>query len=244
MKKFIRLGVLAIAIVAMLPGLARAAGAVVGKECRVSWVAPTTNVNGGPITVPLGFKRYDQLTATPVPVPGTAVPVTTLAPPAAGNAPTVDLCGGASPGQHFSWVTAFYATGEESPIGNPVPWLLTLAPPGVPTNVRATVTGSACSLGWTPPTVNADGTTLIGTPTSAPLTYLVYATAAASPAPIPGTTIPLITQAAATLPCGTIPAGSPNVWVAVQNVNGVSAVQPSPLALTAAPTTPSGVTID
>lgn len=235
---------LACAFVLLLAPSAWALGPVVGKECKVLWVAPSTNTDGTPITQPLGFKRYDQAAATPVPVPGTTVPVTTLAPPGAGNAPTSDPCPTASPGQHFTWVTAFYASGQESPIGPMTAWVLTLAPPSLPLNLRATGSGTGCTLAWNPPTTNSDGTALIGTPTSAPLTYLVYAAALASAVPVPGTTTPLVTQAAATIPCSAIPTGQGNVWVAAQNVNGVSGVQASPLALGAVPSTPSGVVVE
>ena len=229
-------------------------GTVVGRECAIAWGLPTTNTDGTPVNAPLGFKRYDQATPTPVPVPGTTVPVTNLAPPATGNAATTDPCGNATPGQHYSWVTAYYAAGGESPLAAaPTPWYLTLAPPAAPANVKAAVVGTTCTISWTPPTTNIDGTTLVGsalTPVSAPLTYLVYALPNATPVPVPGTTPPTVTiappvgggNATASLACSAVPSQS-NVWVAAQNVNGPGAVQPSPLAFGAVPSTPPGVLV-
>jgi hypothetical protein len=107
---------------------------------------------------------------------------------------------------------------------------------------------------WGPPTTNADGTTLIGstlTPVSAPLTYLIYAQAAATPVPVPGTTIPTLTlappaaggNAAPSFLVSALPAGLNNLWVAASSINGVSVVPAAPLLLGAAPSMPSGVTV-
>ena len=231
-------------------------GTVVGKECLLKWSAPTVNTDGTPITAPLGFKRYDQTTPTPGPVPGTTVPVSNFPPPVTGNAATQEPCGTANAGQHYSWETAYYATGAESPVAPaPTPWYLTLAPPNVPTTVKVAISGTACTITWAAPTTNTDGTALIGsmnTPTTAPLTWLVYVAPGASP-PVPGTTTPTLTlsppatggNAPASFACSQVPTGGQqNIWIAAQNANGLSGVQPSPLAFGAVPTTPSGLTVN
>ena len=216
----------------------------------LSWTAPTTNTDGTPVNAPLGFKVYDQPTPTPPPVPGTSVPMTNLAPPATGNAAPSALCGTATPGQHYSGVTAYYGAGGESALSPLTPWYMTLSVPAAPSNVKASVVGTTCTISWTQPVTNADGTTLIGFPTSAPLTYLVYALPSATPAPVPGTTPPTVTvsppatggHATPSISCSAVPSQS-NVWVAAQNVNGAGGVQASPLAFGAVPSTPSGVQV-
>jgi hypothetical protein len=94
-------------------------GPVVGPfSCTFSWTAPTVGSDGLPLTVPItSYKIYVQQAATPLPVPGTTLPVATVT---GVPVPLVSDChlatgvSGIVTGQNYAWVTAVNANGESA----------------------------------------------------------------------------------------------------------------------------------
>jgi len=103
-----------------------------GTPCTITWVAPTTNADGTPITLPLTFNIYlDPPTGGPV--IGTTVPGYTV------SASPWSVCG-ATPsvtsGAHTVTVTAKDAGGE-SPAPAAIPFSLKRVAPSAPSGLSA-----------------------------------------------------------------------------------------------------------
>lgn len=131
LKYILPLGLLAIAT----PVFAQATGTVVGKECSVSWTAPTTGQDGSPLTgnlVPTQANVYITTTSTP---PAQGSGQAAILTPVGGAIPTSWGCAGVIPGQHWAWVSYSNVNGE-GVLGN-VPFVLSTAIPNAPSGMLA-----------------------------------------------------------------------------------------------------------
>lgn len=111
----------------LLASPAWAVGPVVGAACRISWIAPTTNADGTPLTDLAGYRVYIG-TASGVYGAATA----TVIQPA-----TTWACGTLSNGQKYTVVTAFDLAGNESVRSLEVPFVLDTIAPAAPSGVTA-----------------------------------------------------------------------------------------------------------
>lgn len=95
---------LLLCLLAIQPVLAQTVIPTVGRNCRASWGAVTTDTDGG--TIPPGvitYNFYIQTNATPSPIPGVTTPaIANIAGPSA--TPCIALI---ATGTYHSWVTAF-----------------------------------------------------------------------------------------------------------------------------------------
>ena len=111
---------------------AQAIGTVVGKECAVNWVAPTTVADGQAMVGNLAATKvnvYVTTTATP-PVQGAPTGVLL---PVGGVLPVTWGCAGVTPGQHWVWISYSNVNGEGA-LAN-APFVLSTAIPVAPSAV-------------------------------------------------------------------------------------------------------------
>ncbi len=128
-----RLAILALVLVLPMVAEAQAIGTVVGKECSISWTAPTLDGSGNPLTGALLPKQANVYITTPStsPAQGTGQAATLL--PVGGIIPTSWGCAGVIPGQHWAWVSYSNVNGE-GVLGN-VPFVLSTAIPAAPSGL-------------------------------------------------------------------------------------------------------------
>jgi len=100
----------------------------VGPACTASWLAPTTNADGSPISGALSYRVYiDKAVVTP----NVTVPTATVTTPSW-------PCGTLTAGSHTVTVSAFY-TGVASSEGaatSPLAFVLILGVPGSPSGLK------------------------------------------------------------------------------------------------------------
>ena len=102
-----------------------AVGPVVGSACRISWIAPTTNADGTPLTDLAGYRVYV----------GTAPGVYGVATATVVQPATTWPCGTLSNGQKYTVVTAVDLAGNESIRSTEVPFVLDTIAPAAPSEV-------------------------------------------------------------------------------------------------------------
>jgi hypothetical protein len=128
-EKIVAAGLIALlAILAFTWASAEAVGPVVGRSCEATWIAPTTHVDGTPLTGALTFNLYlapGNVTTAPA-TPALTNLTGTVAHP----------CQNITPGQYTLWVTAvetLTGSASESAKTPPYPFVFTL--PSAPTSV-------------------------------------------------------------------------------------------------------------
>ena len=102
-----------------------AVGPIIGSACRISWIAPTTNADGTPLTDLAGYRVYI----------GTAPGVYGVATATVVQPATTWPCGTLSNGQKYAVVTAFDLAGNESVRCSELPFVLDTIAPAAPSGV-------------------------------------------------------------------------------------------------------------
>ena len=110
------------------------AAAVEASEAVVTWVAPTTNDDGTPLTDLAGFRVKAGLVCGTPDVVVDNIPATA----------TQGIMTGLPSGTYFFWVTAFDVSGNESAdsqcVSALIPSDVDLTPPGAPDSLACTFT--------------------------------------------------------------------------------------------------------